>query len=130
MGCNSACSTSSSHHQPEPKGFGHIDTEGLAILIASGASLVLLDARNAKWDDGKRIGVAQLLSSNATAQEVTRAIPSKQSLVIVYCTGPQCPASSDLGKHLQKLGYHNILKYTEGIEGWIKAGHPTHHSHA
>jgi len=130
MGCGNACSTSSAHQHPESKGIGHIDTNGLAILIGSGVSLVLLDARSPEWDDKKRIGVAHVLSPNAPAAEAAKAIPSKQSLIVVYCSGPQCPASGDLAKHLMKLGYHNILKYTEGIHGWISAGHPIHVQHS
>ncbi len=104
--------------------YGHVDTKGLAALISSGSPVVILDARCGKWDDGKRIGSAQSLSYEATAQEAAEAIPALDSLVVVYCTNPHCPASMWLAAHLAELGYTNILKYGEGIEEWINSGFP------
>lgn len=104
--------------------YGHVDTKGLATLISSGVPVVILDARRGKWDDGKRIGTAQWLSYEATAQEAAEVIPALDSLVVVYCTNPHCPASLWLAAHLTELGYINILKYGEGIEEWINSGYP------
>ena len=101
---------------------GHIDTKGLAALIASEVPLVILDARSGHWDDGKRIAQAQALSYETTAEQARALIPSKDSLVVVYCTGVHCPASGWLAKRLAELGYSNVLKYEEGIEEWLRAG--------
>ncbi len=104
--------------------FGRVDTKGLATLIASEVPLVILDARSFKWDDGLRIASAQALFYTATAEQAAAAIPSLDSLVVVYCTNSHCPASMYLAARLSELGYSNILEYEEGIEEWIHSGYP------
>lgn len=118
------CSVSSTSTKPASKEHGQIDTNGLATLISSGVPLVILDARSSKWDDGKRIASAKALSYEATREQAAAVIPTKQSLVVVYCSNVQCSASSNLAKHLSELGYTNILKYEEGIQEWVNSGHP------
>lgn len=104
--------------------YGQVDTKGMATLIASKVPLVILDARNAQWDDGKRIATAQVLTNETTPEQAAKLIPTKQSLVIIYCSNTQCGASERLAKRLSELGYSHILKYKEGIESWIHAGYP------
>jgi len=101
-----------------------IDTPALAVLIKSGVPLVLLDARSGKYDDGRRIPGAQALSPNATAKEAAALIKAKNTLVVAYCTNLKCPASKYLAKRLTGLGYTNVLKYPQGIDGWQAAGYP------
>ena len=43
---------------------------------------------------------------------------NKQVPIIVYCYNKKCDASEKLIKKLNKLGYYNIVKYTNGIRGW------------
>jgi rhodanese-related sulfurtransferase len=102
---------------------GKIDTAALAVLIKSEAPLVILDART-KGRDGRRIPGARFLSPKASAKEAAEAIgKDKDALVVTYCSNVKCPASKYLAKRLHKLGYKNVLKYPEGIEGWAAAGH-------
>ncbi len=121
MDCNESCSIPTS---PVSKEYGHLDTNGLVVLISSEIPLTILDARVGKWDDGKRIGAAQHLSYEATAEEAAKMIPNKKALIVVYCSNLQCPASTGLAKRLTELGYPNILQYEAGIQEWIKSGHP------
>ena len=100
---------------------GHIDTAGLATLVRAKVPVVILDARS-KVD--KVIPGATVLTAKSTKEQVEKAVPEKDSLVVAYCANLKCPASKHLAKHLRSLGYTNVLVYPEGIEGWIKAGHP------
>jgi rhodanese-related sulfurtransferase len=120
MDCDSKCSMASQNTQHVE--YGHIDTKGLAMMISSGIPLIILDARSGQWDDGKRIGNAKALSYEATEEQAARVIPTKQSLIVVYCSNLQCPASGYLAKRLSELGYTNIVKYNEGIQEWINSG--------
>lgn len=124
MDCGSQCSVSSKTGSISKKGHGKIDTHALANLIAAGVPLVILDARGGKYDDGKRIASAQTLSYDATEKQAAQVIPSLNSLIVVYCSNLECPASDYLAKRLLELGYSNILKYPEGIQEWIHSGHP------
>lgn len=124
MDCGTQCEMSPINVQLAAQGYGHIDTNALAALIASGVPLVILDARSAKWDDGKRIATAKTLTDDATEEQAAKAIPSKQSLIVVYCSNVQCQASTRLAKRLSDLGYVNLLKYEAGIQEWVNSGHP------
>lgn len=106
------------------KGFGHIDTNALAHLIDSKVPVIILDARTGQYDDGKRIATAQTLNGESSSEQVSKVIPSKKSLIVVYCSNTQCPASMMLATHLSELGYSHILKYDQGIQGWIESGYP------
>jgi rhodanese-related sulfurtransferase len=122
MKCTSKCKAPSK--KKSKTACGHIDTEALDVLIRSKTPLVILDARMAQWDDGKRIPGARLLTAEATAKQAAKFIPSKRSLVVVYCSNPHCPASGYLADQLSEFGYTNLLKYEEGIEGWVKSKKP------
>jgi rhodanese-related sulfurtransferase len=104
--------------------YGNINTETMDILTRSRVPLVVLDARAGPGDDGRRIPKAKQLSLETTSKQASKVIPSKKSLVIVYCANIKCPASSHLAEHLLGLGYTNILKYEGGIEEWMASGHP------
>lgn len=106
----------------ETHAYGEIDTRALAALIQARTPMVLLDARAGKYDDGRRIPGAKALAPGATAEQAAQVIPTKETLVVAYCTNLKCPASRLLAEQLAKLGYTNLLKYPEGIEGWAAAG--------
>ena len=106
-----------------PKDEATINTATLAVLLRAKAPVVVLDARSGKFDDGRRIPGAKALSATATAEQAAALIKTKDTLVVTYCSNLKCPASSYLAKRLTALGYKNILEYSEGIDGWTKAGH-------
>ena len=99
-----------------------IDTHTLRALLAAGTKVTVLDARSGKYDDGRRVPGATALASGSTAAQAAAVIPSKDSLVVTYCSNLQCPASAMLAANLKTLGYKNILEYSAGIEGWAKHG--------
>ena len=105
--------------------YGKIDTKGLEVLIASTIPFVLFDARFSSGDaTSHHIPTAQFFSrEEATPAQVKKRIPSKKTLIVVYCSNINCPMGSHLAHHLIGMGYRNILKYEEGIEEWIRTGH-------
>lgn len=119
-GCGPGAAAKAAKIEAEPPAL--IGTATLKILLRADAGTVLLDARTGRYDDGKRIPGAQPLYAGSTAQEVERLIPDKNQLVVTYCSNVQCPASSQLARHLRTLGYENVLEYPAGIQGWIEAG--------
>ena len=114
----------SEHKAGKPLGEAEINAAGLKVLMGSGARVSVFDARTGKYDDGRRIPGAGNLSPMARPAELTRHIPSKNQLVVTYCTNLKCPASRMLAKNLKKLGYTNVIEYPHGIEGWASAGYP------
>ncbi len=99
-----------------------INPAGLAALLQSGAKVVVLDARSGKFDDGRRLPGAKSLTDQATAEQAAAVIPSRDTLVVTYCANPKCQASPKLAKHLQGLGYTNVVELPEGIDGWVGEG--------
>jgi rhodanese-related sulfurtransferase len=99
-----------------------IGTQEMKALLTSKAPVVVLDARAGKWDDGRRIPGAIAVSPTATAEEVAKAVPAKDSLIVTYCANLKCQASAKLAENLKSLGYTSVLRYEDGIEGWTSAG--------
>jgi len=104
------------------KKVAHVTTDQLSGLLGT---VVVVDARTAKYDDGKRIPGALTVPADATPEQIAAALPDKSAKVVVYCTSPKCPASAKLAKTLVKHGYTAVQKYPDGIEGWVAAGKPT-----
>jgi rhodanese-related sulfurtransferase len=101
-----------------------INTPGLKALLSAKVPVTLLDARSGKYDDGRRIPGAVALNATSTDQEIAKVVPDKNALVVAYCAGPKCPASHELAERLHKMGYVNVIEYSEGIPGWTEAGNP------
>jgi rhodanese-related sulfurtransferase len=99
----------------------NITTFQMKAYVDSGKA-ILLDARSGKFDDGYRIPGAKSLNGQSTAEEAAAVIPTKDSLVVTYCSNLQCPASKALADRLVSLGYSNVYEYPEGIAGWRAAG--------
>jgi len=102
-----------------------ITTGALKTLLDAGTPVTVLDARSGKWDDGARIPGAVQLSAGTPKAKVAEAVKTKDGLVVTYCSNLKCKASRKLAEHLRKLGYRNVLEYSEGIAGWIEAGNKT-----
>lgn len=99
------------------------DTAQVKQAIDSGAQVTIIDARTAKWDDGRRLPGAISVSAESTDEQIAGALPDKAAKIITYCSNEQCPASKNLATRLLELGYTNVSKYPAGIDGWNEAGH-------
>jgi rhodanese-related sulfurtransferase len=51
-------------------------------------------------------------------------IPSKQTEVVTYCSGPTCHASAEAARELSALGYTNVRHYAGGKQDWMSARMP------
>jgi rhodanese-related sulfurtransferase len=98
--------------------FGHIDAKGLFALMDSQTPFVLLDARGEQWHDGDKIPGANLAWYLDSEEVFDRLIPSKETLVVVYCFSFSCPLSGRLASKLVKLGYSNVIEYPAGLQEW------------
>jgi rhodanese-related sulfurtransferase len=105
-------------------GYREIHTDELAAFLRAHPEAVLVDARSREYDDGKRIGNAKHIPYYSSDEEITKALPDKNALLVVYCINVRCPASQYLVDKLVELQYKNIVKYPEGLEEWIEKGHP------
>ena len=112
-------------HTTEESMHKHINAEQLKSLYDQNTKMIVLDARSKHYFDGTLLPNAIWLPAESTEQEIQAVIPSKSSLVIVYCLGVKCPASGWLYDKLIAMGYDNVYDYHEGLEDWKKRGLPT-----
>ena len=106
----------------EQHAYGILDSAALKALITAKTPMVLVDARTPKWDDGRRIPGALYVPADSDDDAIAKALPDKNALIVAYCTNLKCPASKMLAEKLVKSGYKNVMKYPDGLEGWIAAG--------
>lgn len=88
-------------------------------------AMTVLDARTKPYFDGTLLPSAKWLPADASEKEILAAVPSKSSLVVVYCYGVVCPASGRLYDKMTAMGYNNIYEYHEGLKDWMERGYPT-----
>ena len=104
--------------------FEVVHAPDLKAWLDAGKTIVILDARSKDDDDGKRLPGAKLVPYDGLQKEIDTAIPSKETLVVVYCSNSHCPASKLLADRLLELGYKKVYKYPEGIADWTARGYP------
>lgn len=104
--------------------YNEIHTSELKAWYDQGKQMIVLDTRSKPYYDGTLLPQAQWLSYEASEQELAAAIPSKNSLVVIYCWSPGCPASQYMADRLVAAGYTNIYKYPEGLQDWMQKGYP------
>jgi rhodanese-related sulfurtransferase len=117
----SQCTVSRDTHKTNPT----VTTEQLATLLASDKNVTVVDARAPKNADDKCIPGAISLSPNATPEQIKAALPDTNATIVTYCSSTQCPASAALAKVLNQHGYTAVIRYPEGIAGWVAAGKAT-----
>ncbi len=49
-------------------------------------------------------------------------LPDKTAAIVTYCSNPACQNSTQVAGKLERLGYIDVRKYTDGIEDWVGAG--------
>ena len=101
-----------------------ISTAGLKAILDSGVPVTVVDARDPKWTDGKRIADAIPLTLENSDTDIEGKIPNKKQLIVVYCGDLKCPASQYLAQRLSDMGYTSVIEYPYGILGWTEARLP------
>lgn len=105
--------------------YKEIHTEQLKEWYDQNKEMIILDARNEKYFDGILLPKAVFIPHNTPITQLKQVLPSKDSLIVVYCSNKDCPASKLLAKRLVNEGYTNIYKYPEGLAEWQQKGYPT-----
>lgn len=98
--------------------YGHINAKGLKSLIDAKTPFVLLDGRGSNWHDGNVIPGARLAWYESSAEEFAAVIPSRETLIVVYCYSFTCPLGPRLAQKLIDLGYLNVIEYPAGLQEW------------
>ena len=59
----------------------------------------------------------------STVQEALEALDPEDEIVL-YDSGPSCPASRLALKFLKAHGYERVRRYAGGLEAWVGVGYP------
>ena len=57
-------------------------------------------------------------------ERIQKAVPDKNTRVIVYYASMDCQLSPQAAEHLDRLGYTKVFDYKAGKEDWTKANLP------
>jgi len=84
----------------------------------------LIDTRLAGYLDGGTIPTARTIPHEEIAERAAELDPT--ALTVVFCNGPQCPASGDAVRRLLRAGWpaRALAYYRGGIHDWVTLGLP------
>ncbi|MBI2077634.1 MAG: rhodanese-like domain-containing protein [Euryarchaeota archaeon] len=91
-------------------------------LEAGVAGIVVLDARSPQAFSQGHIPGAIDLHHRLITKETAARLP-KHRVIVTYCAGVHCNASTKAAAKLAALGYP-VKEVVDGLEGWEKEGYP------
>jgi rhodanese-related sulfurtransferase len=102
-----------------------IQAEKLKSWYDEKKEMVVIDARSKEYFEGTLLPQAKWVTCEAGEKEILAAVPSKSSLVVLYCASKECPASGMLYDKMAKMGYTNLYAYHGGLKEWQEKKFPT-----
>ncbi|MFO8099043.1 MAG: rhodanese-like domain-containing protein [Salinibacter sp.] len=57
-------------------------------------------------------------------ERVKTLAPNTNAPIVVYCANADCDASPTAARHLEAMGYTNVVDFEDGYAGWRRAGFP------
>ena len=101
-----------------------IDSWDLKVATDAGENVTVVDARSAEVYQQEHIPGAINIPHRTMLPETTIDV-DKQSLVVTYCDGIGCNASTKGALNMLKLGFR-VKELMGGLDWWKRDGHPTH----
>lgn len=107
--------------------FKMIGTKELNTMMKTNSKQVFIfDANTAETRKSSGIIPGAKLLETSSSYDVAKTLPAdKNASLVFYCANTQCMASHGAAKRATAAGYKNVAVFTDGIEGWKKAGMPT-----
>jgi rhodanese-related sulfurtransferase len=101
-----------------------IDSWDLAVALEAGERVVVVDARSPEAFRREHIPGAINLPHRTLDARTTRAL-DRDALLVAYCDGIGCNASTKGALALLRLGFR-VKELIGGLDWWKRDGHPTH----
>jgi rhodanese-related sulfurtransferase len=101
-----------------------ITRDELKAAIDAG-TITVVDALGGSYYEKQHLPGAVALAPPDVNAQAAAVLPDLAAAIATYCSNPACPNSGQVASRLTALGYSNVRKYAEGIEGWTGAGLPT-----
>lgn len=100
-----------------------IGRDELRALLERG-SVVLVEAMAQQQYDAEHLPGAVNVPDELTADIATRLVRTRDTTVVVYCSGPGCTRSKVTAAAFVRLGYCDVYVYPGGKSDWADAGLP------
>ena len=100
-----------------------IDSADLEAAIAAGENIVVVDARSPQAFAREHIPGALNIPHRTMSAETTQRV-ERDALVVTYCDGIGCNASTKAALNMAKLGYR-VQEMIGGLDWWKRDGHKT-----
>lgn len=100
-----------------------IDSWDLNMARESGANVIVIDARSPQAYAAEHIPGALSLP-HRTMDATTTAHLDRSALVVTYCDGIGCNASTKGALNMARLGFR-VKELIGGLDWWKRDGHPT-----
>ncbi len=101
-----------------------IDSWDLKVALDTGDEVVVIDARSADAYVSEHIPGAINIPHRSMSAETTNQL-SKCALVVTYCDGIGCNASTKGALKMLDLGFR-VKELLGGLDWWKRDGHTTH----
>jgi rhodanese-related sulfurtransferase len=101
-----------------------IDSWDLAVALEAGERVLVIDARSPEAFRREHIPGAVSLPHRTLSEATTQPL-DRDALVVTYCDGIGCNASTKGALAMARLGFR-VKELIGGIEWWKRDGHPTH----
>jgi rhodanese-related sulfurtransferase len=102
----------------------HVDREQLWEKIQRGDALLVVDALAPMSYAASHLPGAINIPPDTVDGRAPRAIPDRDTEIVVYCSSASCDASVVVANRLVELGYPNVAHYAGGKSEWADAGLP------
>ena len=99
------------------------DSWDLKVALESGENIVVIDARSPEAYQEEHIPGAVNVPHRKMSAETTKNI-NRAALVVTYCDGIGCNASTKGALNMTKLGFR-VKELIGGLDWWKGDGHPT-----
>jgi rhodanese-related sulfurtransferase len=99
------------------------DSWDLKVALESGENVVVIDARSPEAYQREHIPGAINLPHRTMNQATTQHL-DRAALVVTYCDGIGCNASTKAALNMARLGFQ-VKELIGGLDWWKRDGHPT-----
>ncbi len=99
------------------------DSWDLKVALEAGENLIVIDTRSASAYAAEHIPAAINIPHRQMNTDSTAAL-DKSALVVTYCDGIGCNASTKGALAMTRLGFR-VKELMGGLDWWKRDGHPT-----
>lgn len=101
-----------------------ISTEELANKLNRRENFEFWNVLTSRYYSNENITGSRHVPLDQIGREIADRKFPKDTQIVVYCAGPECPQSAMAVEKLRTFGYTNVLAYEGGLEEWETAGLP------